>query len=185
MCTNWFVFLRRKSGVSYIVFCISAIATFLGFCEPFGKRMRTILIFNFIGNVLVGLSYLLTASYGGAAICSVACVQVVINYIFNSRNIAVPSKLVLVYAVVFSAVNLVTFSVWYDVFPLIAAILFVFSMVQSETKNYRILYALNSISWIFYDFVAQSYGNLATHIILFAATSIAMVVRERNSKKST
>jgi len=167
--------------VSYIVFFISVVATFLGFCEPFGKRMRTILIFNFVGNVLVGLSYLLTSGYGGAAICSVACVQVVVNYIYNSRNLRIPFWLIVAYAVVFLSVNLISFSVWYDIFPLIAAMLFVFSMVQSETKHYRILYALNSISWIFYDFIACSYGNLATHIILFAATSIAMIVRKPNS----
>jgi len=168
--------------VSYIIFGISAIATFLGFCEPFGKRMRTILAFNFIGNVLVGLSYLLTASYGGAAICLVAGVQVVVNYIFNSRNLKIPSWLILVYTIVFTGVNLIAFTVWYDIFPLIAAIIFVFSMVQTKTKYYRILYALNSISWIFYDFIACSYGNLATHVILFAATSIAMIVRGRNSE---
>lgn len=169
--------------MSYIVFFISLIATFLGFCEPFGKRMRTILAFNFIGNVLVGISYLLTESYGGAAICLVACVQVVVNYIFNSRNLAIPAWLIFVYAIVFSGVNLIAFSAWYDIFPLIAAIIFVFSMVQSETKYYRILYALNSIMWIFYDFIAHSYGNLATHIILFSATSIAMIVHGRNSEK--
>ncbi len=167
--------------MTYIVFFISAVATFLGFCEPFGKRMRTILIFNFVGNVLVGISYLLTSSYGGAAICSVACVQVVVNYIYNARVLKIPFWLIVVYAVVFLSVNLISFSVWYDIFPLIAAMLFVFSMAQSETKHYRILYALNSISWIFYDFIARSYGNLATHIILFVATSIAMLVRKHNS----
>ena len=72
---------------SYI---LSMIATALGLIEPYNKRMKTILIFNFIGNFLVGLSYLLVKGYSGAAICGVACVQVFINYNFNAKQKKVP-----------------------------------------------------------------------------------------------
>ncbi len=167
--------------ISYIT---SLIATILGLCEPFGKKMRTILIFNFAGNLLVCISYFLTGSYSGAAICVVACVQVVVNFFFDVRGKKVPVWLVLIYAAAFLSVNLITFAAWYDVFSLVAAMLFVLSVAQSSAKYYRILYASNSTVWIFYDFLSGSYGNLATHIVLFAATSIAMLVHDRKQKIS-
>ena len=127
---------------SYIA---SFISTILGLCEPFGKKMKTILMFNFAGNFLVGLSYLLVSGYSGAAICSVACVQVAVNYFYDIKNKKLPKTLIAIYAIAFLAVNLVTFKAWYDVLSLIAAMLFVLSVAQNEAKYYRILYFLNSV----------------------------------------
>ena len=83
---------------SYIA---SLIATILGLCEPFGKKMKTILTLNFLGNLLVGASYHLTAGISGAAICYVACFQVLINYIFDAKGKKVPMWLIVFHAIVF------------------------------------------------------------------------------------
>lgn len=82
----------------------------------------------------------------------------------------IPAVLVVVYAVAFAAINLLTFRVWYDVLSLIAAILSVLRVAQANPKYYRVLYVSNSMVWIGYDFLAGAYGNLATHIILFVST---------------
>ena len=169
--------------MNFFSYIASFIATVLGLCEPFGKKMQTILIFNFAGNFLVGLSYFLTKGYSGAAICCVACVQVFINYIFDIKNQKVPKWLIICYAIAFAAVNLVTFSRWYDILSLTAAMLFVISVAQSDARYYRILYWLNSTVWIFYDFLSGAYGNLLTHIILFAATLIAIIIRDSKKVK--
>lgn len=167
--------------VSYI---LSLIATILGLCEPFGKKMQTILMFNFAGNLLVGVSYFLVSGYSGAAICAVACIQVFVNYIYDVKNIKLPKTLVGTYAIAFLAVNLLTFKAWYDILSLIAAMLFVLSVAQSESKHYRVLYFLNSTVWIFYDFLTGAYGNLITHIVLFVATLIAILIRDAGRKET-
>lgn len=162
--------------ISYIA---SLIATVLGLCEPFWKKMKTILTFNFLGNLLVGISYFLVSGYSGAAICFVACVQVFINYIFDVKGKKIPVVLVIIHAVMFLLVNLFTFKEWYDILSLIAAMLFVLSVAQNDAKYYRIFYFSNSLVWIFYDFLAKAYGNLLTHIVLFLATSLAIFIRDR------
>ncbi len=169
--------------MAYISYIVSFIATILGLLEPFGKKMKTILLFNFTGNFLVGISYLLTGSNSGAAICAVACGQVLVNYIFDTKEKKVPIWLIIIYAVAFLAVNLLSFAAWYDVLSLIAAMLFVISVAQSNSKHYRVLYFLNSAVWIFYDFLAGAYGNLITHIVLLIATFTAIIIRDK--KKET
>ena len=164
--------------MEFFSYILSFVATILGLCEPFGKKMQTILVFNFTGNFLVGLSYLMVSGFSGAAICSVACIQVFINYIYDIKKIKIPKILIIIYAAAFFAVNLLTFKAWYDVLSLAAAMLFVISVAQSDAKHYRILYALNSSLWIFYDFLSGAYGNLVTHIVLFAATFIAILIRD-------
>ncbi len=162
--------------LSYIA---SFISTILGLCEPFGKKMKTILIYNFLGNFLVGLSYMFVSTFSGAAICFVACLQVAINYFFDARGKKLPVWLVVVHAVVFLVVNLITFAHWYDVLALLAALTFVLSVAQSNAKHYRLLYITNSFLWIVYDILAKAYGNLFTHTALFIGIGIAIYIRNR------
>jgi len=166
-----------------VSFILSMIATVLGIIEPYNKRMKTILIFNFIGNLLVGTSYLIDAAYSGAAICGVACVQVFINYNFDARKKKVPKWLLGVYALLFSAVNMISFAHWYDILSLLAALMAVLYAAQSDAKYYRIFYMTNSLLWIGYDFVTEAHANLATHIILFVSTVISIIIRDRKKNK--
>lgn len=166
--------------ISYIA---SFISTVLGLCEPFGKKMSTILAFNFMGNLLVGLSYLCIKGYSGAAICFVACFQVSINYLFDVKGKKLPVWLVIVHAVVFLLVNLITFAKWFDVLALLAAFTFVLSVAQNNAKYYRFLYITNSFLWIIYDVLAHAYGNLFTHTALFVGIAVAIYIRDRKVQK--
>ncbi len=167
--------------LSYIA---SLIATVLGLFEPFGKKMKTILIFTLLGNILVGISYLLIEGYSGAAVCGTATVQLIINYTFAVKEKKLPRWLILCHLACFIAVNILAFSAWYDILALIASALFVVSVAQDNAKYYRLLYIGNSLVWIFYDILAHAYGNLATHGILFTATIIAMLYRDVVKKKT-
>ncbi len=165
-----------------MAFILSSIATVLGLIEPFNKKMKTILIFNFIGNLLVGVSYLLNKSFSGAAICAVACTQVFINYNFDKKEKKVPIWLLGIYAVAFLGVNMIAFAHWYDVLSLLAALVFVISVAQSDAKYYRIFYMTNSFLWIGYDILAKAYEPLSTHVILFIATIISTIIRDRKKQ---
>lgn len=160
----------------------SLIATILGLYEPFGKRMQTILTLNFLGNLFVGISYLLVTRYSGAAICFTACVQVLINYCYERKNKKLPTFLLILHLLAFLTVNLVTFIFWYDILALIASVLYVLSVAQSSAKYYRVFYVTNSLVWIFYDLLAGAYGNLFTHVVLFAVTMVAIFVRDLRAK---
>lgn len=167
--------------LSYIA---SFVATVLGLIEPFGKKMKTILTLNFLGNLLVGLSYVFICGYSGAAICFTACVQVIINYFFDVRKRKLPVWIIILHATIFFAVNIVTFTYWYDVLALLAALMFVLSVAQSSPKYYRVLYMTNSFLWIFYDFLVKAYGNLVTHIVLFIAITIAIYIRDKKARSN-
>ena len=111
-------------------------------------------------------------------------VQVLINYSFDARNKKLPLWLVVLHAAVFLALNLFTFSAWYDIFAFVAAMLFVLCVAQSNAKHYRILGVLNSFVWIAYDIFAKAYGNLFVHIILLASNWVAILLRDKKKTKS-
>ncbi len=166
--------------LSYIA---SFIATVLSLLEPYNKKMKTVLVFSFIGNVLVGISYILVGGISGSAICFTAAVQLLINYSFTVRERKIPAAVITVHAAAFLAVNLITFKAWYDVFALIASMLFVLSVAQSNAKYYRAIYIPNCLVWIAYDFMAKAYGNLLTHIVLTIALAGAVFIRDGRRQK--
>ena len=161
----------------------SLAATILGLCEPFGKKMKTILILNFTGNLLVGISYLVISGISGSAVCFTACLQVLVNYIFNAKGQKIPRWVICIHIALFLVVNIIAFSHWYDVIALGAAMLFVLSVAQTNTKHYRLLYISNSGLWILYDILAKAYANLVTHAVLFVAIGIAIYIRDKKSEQ--
>ena len=165
-----------------ISYAASLIATILSLLEQFNKKMKTVLIFSFMGNMLVGTSYILVGGFSGAAICYTAAVQLLINYMFTANGKKVPTLWVVLHSVAFLAVNLITFKAWYDVLSLIAAMLFVLSVSQSNAKYYRAIYIPNCLVWIVYDFMAKAYGNLVTHIVVLIAILIAILVRDKKPR---
>ena len=164
---------------------ISILATVLALIEPFSKKMKTALIFNFVVNAMVGINYLLedaTGGISGAVICGVAIICLAINFRYTSKDLAIPTWVVILNASIFTAANLVTFLIsgfhLYDILALVACLLFVLQIAQKSTKYYRLIYICNSLVWIPYDIFANSTGNLFTHSVLAVAILISIIVRD-------
>ena len=164
---------------------LSVSATTLALIEPFSKKMRTVLIFKFLVNGLVGINYLISQSLSGALICAAAILCLGVNYFFTSKDKEIPRWVVVFHSVVFLAVNLLTFAHWYDVLALIASMFFVLCIVQKSTKFYRLIYIGNALIWIPYDMLAKSYGNLFTHVVLAIAILISIFVRDGKKARKT
>ena len=170
--------------MEFLTGMLSVAATTLGLIEPFSKKMKTVLIYKFLVNSLVGINYLLTKSYSGALICAVAILCLGINYVFTSKEREIPLRVVILHSVMFLVANLVTFAHIYDVLALVASLLFVLCIAQKSTKHYRLLYIGNSLIWIPYDILSQSYGNLFTHVVLALAILISIIIRDRMKSKT-
>ncbi len=166
--------------MSYIA---SLFATVFGICAPFGKKMRTVLCFNFMTNVMTGISYILIGGYSGGGVAFLGGAQLFINYIFNEKKGKIPAAVVFLHMVAFIVISLCTFSAWYDILMLIASLLFVVSVAQTDSKYYRIIFFTNCATLVFYDLFAKAYGNLFMHIALFSATIVAILIRDTTKKK--
>ncbi|MBE6912459.1 MAG: YgjV family protein [Ruminococcaceae bacterium] len=163
-------------------YAASLLAMIIGFIEPFNKKMTVVLIFSFVANLLVGISYILVGGVSGALICVVAGIQLLVNFTFTVRNKKIPVWLILVYSAAYCVVNISTFVNWYDIFSLCAALGFVFSMAQSNPKYYRLLLITNMGSWLIYDIFAHAYGNMIMHISSVITIVVAIYVRDMRCK---
>lgn len=143
-----------------------------------GKNMKLILLLIFSTNVLIASSYLLTGAYTGAATCCIAVVQTIINYFFSRKEKALPKWLIALYAISFTAVNIVFFERFADLFALVAALAFVAGICVTDGRKYRLWTLLNASLWLVYDLVTRSYGPLCSHIIHLAILLFGMAIHD-------
>ena len=149
-----------------------------------GKNMKLILLLIFSTNVLIATSYILTHAYTGAATCCIAAVQTIINYFFSQKEKAIPKWLIGIYAISFTAVNILFFKQLTDLFALVAALTFVAGICVTDGKKYRMWTLMNASLWLVYDFVTRSYGPLFSHIIHLAILLIGMFLHDRKKNSA-
>ena len=147
-----------------------------------GKNMIMILILLFLANLFVGLSYLCTGNLPGSLSCFLGAVQCIINFGFESKGKDLPKWLIAVYAVSFIVVNLIVFTRVADILAIIAAMLFIMSILQKNGKQYRFWNFMNVAVWCIYDIICGTYGPLITHSIQFFTLISGMLIHDRKKE---
>lgn len=164
-----------------LAFFLSTLGTISTCIPPLlkGKNMKRILLLVFFSNVFVGASYAITGAFNGAATCGIGALQTIINYFFERKERPIPKWLIAVYALSFTAANLLVFSHATDMIALLAALMFVMGISVKNGKRYRVWTLINTALWGLYDLVTLSFGPLSTHSILLATIIFGMVVHDR------
>lgn len=151
-----------------------------------GKNMRLILFLIFLGNVLVGTSYLCDGKgINGAAALYLGAVQSIINYFFDSKNKRLPKWLIAIYVVAIIVLN-----IWVakgvtalGVLVIVASLSFIMGIIQTSGSKYRFWTFVNMILWITYDILSQTYGALTSHVSLFVFTVAGMIIHDKKRNK--
>lgn len=140
------------------------------------KKQSKIIIFQFLANLLVALSYLALGGtkMAGGAVCFVASIQTFINYLYFRKDNSPPKIITVVSLFVYVAVSAVTvylsgnMTVFYAWIPLLGSIIYMAAVSTQNSTLTRFLFLLNMLVWITYDVISQpiAVANLVTHICI-------------------
>lgn len=147
-----------------------------------GKNMKTILLFVFLGSMFVATSYVLTDSINGAVSCYIGAAQSIINYFFDVKKKPLPKWLIVIYAVAFVVLNLMTGFSWLCVLAIVASLTFILCIGQKVGSKYRFWTLVNMGLWCLYDVLSGSFGVLFTHGTQLVFALIGAIIHDRNSK---
>ena len=86
-----------------------------------------------------------------------------------------PKYLIVLYLVISILIGILTFSSLVDLLPIIASILFIFTLVQSKEKYVRLLIFGNLTSWIIYDFFVKAYLAGISDLFVISSTITAII----------
>lgn len=152
-----------------------------------GQNMKKILMFVFMGNVLVATSYLLAGNgINGAASCYLGGLQSIINYFYDRKMKPLPNWLIAAYALAFVALNLAVSGVSpLGILAIVASLTFIMCIGQKNGKKYRFWTLVNMGLWCTYDVSSGSFGALITHGIQIVFAIAGMIIHDREKKQET
>lgn len=101
-------------------------------------------------------------------------IEIIINTILENKGKKTPKPLIILYLIISILLGITTFGSFVDLLPILASILFVFTLIQSKEKYVRLLILGNLTSWIIYDFLVKAYlaGISDLFVILSTITAI-------------
>ncbi len=147
------------------------------------KKKKQILFFWIFAAFLFTLSFIFLQAYSGAIACAIAGVQTTLSYFFEKRNKKFPFWLVIISIFVSLLAGFFTYQRPLDLLPIIAAIIYVYSIIQTQEKFIRQLTLLNLFIWIIYDFVIGAYVTSISAAIFVVSTIIAIFRYDLLQKK--
>ena len=152
-----------------------------------GQDMKKILMFVFMGNVLVATSYLLAGNgINGAASCYLGALQSIINYFYDRKMKPLPNWLIAAYAIAFVALNLAVSGVSpLGILAIVASLTFIMCIGQKNGKKYRFWTLVNMGLWCTYDVSFGSFGALFTHGIQIVFAVAGMIIHDREKQAKT
>ena len=152
-----------------------------------GDKMKTILFLVFCGNFLTATSYIAAGGgINGAISCYLGSAQTIVNYFFQVKGRTVPTWLIVIYAVLYVALNIFISGITpLGILVIVASLTFIMCIGQTSGAKYRFWTIVNMVLWCTYDILSKSYGALLTHICLFAFTVIGMIIHDRKKKEES
>lgn len=138
------------------------------------KTKKQILLTIVVGNILFVISYFLLGAYTGALISGINAIEVIINTKLEEKGKPIPKTLIGLYFIIAITIGAFTFNSFMDLLPVLAAILFILTLIQSKEKNIRLLLLGNNISWLIYDFLAMAYAAGFSDLFVIASTLTAI-----------
>ena len=140
----------------------------------FKKKDKT-LIFFAIGNTCNSVALGLLEAYAGMIIEILFVMQSIINYFWEKKHDKYPLWLVFLYVLVPSIILIFNFNSLWDIFPLLAGILFPLVLIY---KNFilRLINFFSVVVWIPYNFYFGQYVG-AISCIIFAIINIMVIIR--------
>ena len=157
-------------GVLAMAFCISA--------YQFRKR-ATIIIFNCFGQIFWVMHFVFQGDLTSAIACALSAAMLAV---FSKKSVWkwVASPITIVASIlILSGFSLVTFKVWYDVFPMLAGVFAVIANSRTSEKRLRQFSIFWCLCWVM-NSVLKGYPVALANDLLCTASAIISLVRYRN-----
>ena len=145
------------------------------------RKRRTIFLALLLLTVFSILNYVFLGEFSGAYISLFAILEMGVNFLFERKKKSVPKPIIAFYIVANIAIGALTFKGLVDVFPIIAALIFCFTLLTRDEQNIRKEMFCNQVCWLIYDFSVGAYAFGVSNILTLVSTAIAIY---RFSKKN-
>jgi len=149
------------------------------------KKRKNILIALLCLNLFAALNMVFLNSLSAAYITFFAILEMIINYLFERKGKDVPKSVVAIYIICNIIIGAFTFTGPLDIIPILAAIIFCFTILTKNEQNIRKLMFTNQCLWLVFDICVGAYALVCSNILTLISTAIAYYRYSKTAKKSS
>jgi len=172
-------------STNYIISQICVVLAMGIFCiSMFAKNKKIIIINSTINSILYSIHYFLLGGYT-AVVLNVISIFRGIFFYFDDRDEIKNNYISLIFIMAsLTLVSLTTYSSWFDILPIIAVLLYTFSIWQKNIKFYRYAAVVGSICWIIYNIILGSIFGVLSECVLVVVEVIGIINLYKGTRKS-
>ena len=148
------------------------------------KSKTKVLMGYMIANVLFIIQFLLLEAYVGAIIYVVNTIRTIVFYYFKKKDMKPSVWVLIIFMIACIISGIVAWENIYSIIPVVAAIMYTYSMWQDNLKVFRIMAVIALIGWVTYNFVSMAYTGALTEIIHLTSAIVAIVRYDILKQKS-
>lgn len=152
-------------------------------CSMQFKKRRAILSALLCLNLFAALNMIFLKSWAAANISVFAIIEMLINFRFEQKKKEVPALLVGVYAGVIVLLGFISYEKTLDLFAILAALVFCFTVLMKKEQNIRRMMFLNQLLWLVFDIGVGAYALVASNVLTLVSTAIAYYRYSKIKKK--
>ncbi|MBR6504309.1 MAG: YgjV family protein [Clostridia bacterium] len=147
------------------------------------KNKRQILILTLLATIFYGMhNFFLGATTG----VTMNCINIVANIWFYTNEKKQKRNSLLVLITLLSVViifGILSFQDMFSLIPIIATILFIYSIWQDNTRVYKLIALPKSIFWISYNIYLKSIFGIITEVVLLIFKIVGIINHKKRKRR--
>ena len=167
--------------LAQVVGALAVVANAIGIQQK--KKSRIMLSFV-VAATLFTVSFILLGAYTGAIICFIGGVETLVSYFFCKKDKKLPRWLIGMFLAASVGGGILVYQNFFDALPILAAVTYIWTLVETKESNIRKIMVFNVFLWIVYDFMVGAYVALISDVIFLTSTIVAMVRHDWKRKTS-
>lgn len=172
------------TNANYIVsqiFVIFAVLSF-GFSYLTNDKKK-IMILVTMTSLFYGGEYLLLGAFSGVVVNIISIIRNIWFYVNAKNNKKNNIWVLVILSLALVILGIITYENIFSIIPIVATVLFTYSVWQDNNKVYRYLSVPMSIMWIVYNIVCGSILGLIAESVMLVFEIIGIIKLEANKRK--
>lgn len=147
------------------------------------KSVKKMLIASCIGNLLIGISYLLQGGASSFWLCMIGNINLLINLRYLKLEKKAPWSITLVFVGINFISTLLSWTGWLSPVPFVAGLCGTIAGRQQKPKFYRLFMLMNATIWFAYDVFLMAWTNALVHGCLLVSAVVG-ILRQKDWRLS-
>ena len=168
-------FIAQLFGFLALIFAIISI---------FQTKRLGFILFMILQSLMLCGQYYFLGKMIAFSVCLVSIVRLIVYSFKSKMNPILDILLLIVFTIMNLTISMITFEVWYDIFPLVASTLVCYTIWQKNVMVMKWGLLISKVFWAIYASICLAYFSIVLDFFLVIWTMIYIIKKHKSSKFS-